>query len=206
MKMKSIFGILVGAILILSSCATTNDVNGGGIFQKRKYNNGFYLNLGKLSKEANGTKDNEQVVSGKIENVNQEADQVSETLLQTDRQEEFSKAENQESVPTNAEKSKTNGATVSKSISNVAKSLYGSPIAKLAQKKGVFDNKKANVSKAPSDKGQLGYLIGLILLVILLLLLFTVLDYLLGGLLSWLVRIIIIVVIVVLILKLLDVI
>lgn len=207
--MKSIFGILVGAILILSSCATTNDVIGGGIFQKRKYNSGFYFNLGKLSKEANGTKENEQVVSEKVENVNQEAEQVSEATLHADNQEVLSKVENQESVPTNAEKSNTNGATVSNNISNVAKNLFGSPISKLTHKKGVFESKKANVSKAPGREGDLGYILGLVLLIILIILVLTLLLDLLNGIFSFLgplLALVLTVVLIVLILKWLDVI
>ena len=36
-----------GAILLLSSCGTSNDVVSGGMFSKRKYTNGYHSNFGK---------------------------------------------------------------------------------------------------------------------------------------------------------------
>jgi uncharacterized membrane protein YqaE (UPF0057 family) len=55
MKMRLILSAAVLGTLILGSCGTSNDVVGGGIFQKRKYNKGFYWN-----RNAN-TKDSETV-------------------------------------------------------------------------------------------------------------------------------------------------
>ena len=39
--MKSLLGLAAAAMLVLGSCATSNEVNGGGVFQKRKYTKGF---------------------------------------------------------------------------------------------------------------------------------------------------------------------
>ena len=44
MKINLIFSLSILSALILNSCSTSNEVVGGGIFQKRKYNNGFYWN------------------------------------------------------------------------------------------------------------------------------------------------------------------
>ena len=42
MKSTRILAIAISAIT-LGSCATSNDVVDGGLFQKRKYNNGFHF-------------------------------------------------------------------------------------------------------------------------------------------------------------------
>lgn len=44
MKTKFIFNLTILIGLILGSCASSNQVGGGGILQKRKYNKGFYWN------------------------------------------------------------------------------------------------------------------------------------------------------------------
>ena len=52
MKTKSVLGLAAAAMLVLGSCATSNEVNGGGVFQKRKYTKGFYWNKGTSANES----------------------------------------------------------------------------------------------------------------------------------------------------------
>lgn len=54
MRIKLIFSLTVITAMILGSCATSNEVAGGGIFQKRKYNDGFYWNRNSNLKESSG--------------------------------------------------------------------------------------------------------------------------------------------------------
>jgi len=44
MKKQLIFSLAIICSLILGSCATSNEVGGGHLLQKRKYNKGFYWN------------------------------------------------------------------------------------------------------------------------------------------------------------------
>jgi hypothetical protein len=208
MKMKSIFGILAGAILILSSCATSNEVNGGGIFQKRKYNNGFYFNLGKLNKDVQGSEENEMIPSDNTEKVNEVSNNVSETSNHSDL-DEMIKVENYESGKTQVEQSQNKVISVAKSITQVSKTLYGSPENKLLQKKDLFEKKMANKAKAPGREGDLGYILGLVLLIILIILVLTLLLGFLNSIskvLGPLLALVLTVILIVLILKWLDVI
>ncbi len=59
MKMRLILSAAVLGTLILGSCGTSNDVVGGGILQKRKYNKGFYWNRNVNTKDAETAKDEE---------------------------------------------------------------------------------------------------------------------------------------------------
>jgi uncharacterized membrane protein YqaE (UPF0057 family) len=52
MKNNLIFCLSIICSLILGSCATSNEVSGGGMLQKRKYNKGFYWNKNSNLKES----------------------------------------------------------------------------------------------------------------------------------------------------------
>jgi uncharacterized membrane protein YqaE (UPF0057 family) len=56
MKMRLILSAAVLGTLILGSCGTSNDVVGGGILQKRKYNKGFYWNRNANAKDSETVK------------------------------------------------------------------------------------------------------------------------------------------------------
>lgn len=53
MKIKFIFSLTVITALLLGSCGSSNNVVGGGLIQKRKFNKGFYLNTS--AKSNNGS-------------------------------------------------------------------------------------------------------------------------------------------------------
>ncbi|MEY3237033.1 MAG: hypothetical protein RI883_1134 [Bacteroidota bacterium] len=52
MKTNAIIFLTLLSTLILGSCSTSNEVVGGGIFQKRKYNDGVYWNRNSNLKES----------------------------------------------------------------------------------------------------------------------------------------------------------
>lgn len=68
MKMRVILSAAVLGTLILGSCGTSNDVVGGGILQKRKYNKGFYWNRNANTKDSETVK-NEEVKASEEEYV-----------------------------------------------------------------------------------------------------------------------------------------
>ena len=205
MKMKLFLGLIAGLTLMVSSCATSNEVNGGGVFQKRKYTKGFYWSRVGSSPES--------VV--KIENENWgDADLTAST----------EQIENQDGGIMNAFDAEQSEQTVSKhstkgeerrteKMSFFANTMIQNPlnqsinpIKKVAIAQSKFIQNKARKAKVPRNDGQLGYLLGVILLVILLLLLFTILDAILGGLLMLILRIAVFVLIIILLLRLLGVI
>jgi hypothetical protein len=206
MKIKSLLGLFAGAVLILSSCASSNQVVGGGIFQKRKYNKGFYWNRGSSSSESASKGKNELI----------ESDQ---SYLQNSSDE--IKGQNPEpalvEVKFNVSSDERNISAKSESVKNENEIFFihginqGSfdqaihPIKKMAQSQSKIIKNSFSKAKTPRNNGQLGNLLGVILLVILLLLLFTVLDALLEGFLSWILRIVILVIIIILLLRLLGV-
>lgn len=83
MKIKNlILSVIAGALLF--SCASTNDVVGGGIIQKRKYNDGYYVSLNK-----------------KFNKKNVENESINENTVSTDNEKiEYSNVENESNVET----------------------------------------------------------------------------------------------------------
>lgn len=204
--MKSLLGLAAAAMLVLGSCATSNEVNGGGIFQKRKYNKGFYWNKGTPINESATTIKNENL---KVEGVNSlDASSNEENLGNGISSTSFKPTTTADLVDNRAKVQSpekiTQHAAMNSLKSNSMLKRAANPIKTLAEKQSQSVKKATSRAKVPRNDGQLGNLLGIILLVILLLLLFTVLDALLGGLLSWILRIVILVVIIVLLLRLLG--
>lgn len=205
--MKSLLGLAAAAMLVLGSCATSNEVNGGGIFQKRKYTKGFYWNKGTSANESASVLKSEKLKTDEVNSFNTfDTEKSSENEVN-------SSALNSAQSPNLVQKTEKEVAISKKQNVNSLKSIKSNsvvewtanPIKKIVQSQSKSVEEAVSRAKAPRNDGQLGYLLGIILLVILLLLLFTVLDALLGGLLSWILRIVILVVIIVLILRLLGV-
>lgn len=205
--MKSLLGLAAAAMLVLGSCATSNEVNGGGIFQKRKYTKGFYWNKGTSANESASVLKSEKLKTDEVNSFN---------TFDTEKSsgnEVNSSALNSAQSPNLVQKTEKEVAVSKKQNVNSLKSVKSNsvgewtanPIKKIVQSQSKSVKETVSRAKAPRNDGQLGYLLGIILLVILLLLLFTVLNALLGGLLSWILRIVILVVIIVLILRLLGV-
>jgi hypothetical protein len=207
MKMKSLLGLAAAAMLVLGSCATSNEVNGGGVFQKRKYTKGFYWNKGTSANESASVLKSEKLKADEVNSFNtfdteksSENEVNSSALNSAQSPNLFQKTEKEVAI------SKKQNVNSLKSIkSNAVVEWTANPIKKIVQSQSKSVKEAVSRAKAPRNDGQLGYLLGIILLVILLLLLFTVLDAILGGLLSWILRIVLLVVIIVLVLRLLGV-
>lgn len=67
MKIRLIFSISVLLSLILGSCASSNDVTGNGILQKRKYNKGFYLNRQSHEKSISHNKTEKDLIRDEVQ-------------------------------------------------------------------------------------------------------------------------------------------
>lgn len=95
--MKNIFICLLG-IIILASCSTSNEVVKNGIFQKRKYNKGWYVNKSKIVKNKRNFKnDNQQLVeSENIESVGKNILESEDKIVLEDQDMICIQKENQE--------------------------------------------------------------------------------------------------------------
>lgn len=69
MKQFNLIAVALLGTLILGACSTSNNVVGGGIFQKRKYTGGVYVDRAEKQKEA---KENKKEENYDISSVNQE--------------------------------------------------------------------------------------------------------------------------------------
>jgi hypothetical protein len=207
MKMKSLLGLAAAAMLLLGSCATSNEVNGGGIFQKRKYTKGFYWNKGTSANESASVLKSEKLKTDEVNSFNSfNNEYTSENAISSislNSNQSANLTQKTEKAVSISRKHHVNSANSIKSKSIVE--WTANPVKKIAESQSKSVKETISRAKAPRNDGQLGYLLGIILLVILLLLLFTVLDAILGGLLSWILRIVILVVIIVLLLRLLGV-
>jgi hypothetical protein len=180
MKIQSLFGLFVGVVLILSSCATTNEVNGGGVFQKRKYNTGFYWNRGGSSSESASKTVTELIQSDQVaiqnpsaqiksQNVEQTSVEVN-SILSTD---ERSIASKRESVKTDNDLSFIRGINQS----SFEKAIH--PIKRMAKLESKMIQKTVAKAKAPGREGDLGYILGIVLIVLLIIIIFSLLRELL---------------------------
>ncbi len=205
--MKSLLGLAAAAMLLLGSCATSNEVNGGGIFQKRKYTKGFYWNKGTSANESASVLKSEKLKTDEVNSFNSfNNEYTSENAISSislNSNQSANLTQKTEKAVSISRKHHVNSANSIKSKSIVE--WTANPVKKIAESQSKSVKETISRAKAPRNDGQLGYLLGIILLVILLLLLFTVLDAILGGLLSWILRIVILVVIIVLLLRLLGV-
>ena len=178
MKMKPLFGLIAGAILILSSCATTNEVNGGGIFQKRKYNKGFYWNKGGSSSES--------AVKINAENLETEEMAIS-TAASPNEKPSSTKVNNgsynDQTVATATVKSEDktlkNEGFFTKGMTENALVKAVHPIKKMAQMESKMIHKTVAKAKAPGREGDLGYILGIVLIVLLIIIIFSLLRELL---------------------------
>lgn len=187
MKIKPLFGLIAGAILILSSCATSNEVNGGGIFQKRKYNKGFYCNRNTIVQNQMSLA-NEDFRSEDYITENNEVSSDSDVIA--DYSDSYT-SERQMDIPSGsvAEKyKKQDNSFVHNPIHSFQKvSVSGAkvlnPVKKLAERtSGKINSKKhAAQMNTPGGEGDLGYLLGLVLIVVLIILIFTLLSQVLSD-------------------------
>jgi hypothetical protein len=195
MKMKSLLGLAAAAMLVLGSCATSNEVNGGGVFQKRKYTKGFYWNKGTSANESASVLKSEKLKTDEVNSFNTfDTEKSSENEVN-------SSALNSAQSPNLVQKtekvvaiSKKQNVNSLKSIkSNAVVEWTANPIKKIVQSQSKSVKEAVSRAKAPSGGGDLGYILGIILLILLIVLLFRLLDALLFGILGTVIAVLIII-------------
>ena len=208
MKINLIFSLSILSALILNSCSTSNEVVGGGIFQKRKYNNGFYWNKSSNLKE--GTSNNIiKIDENKSPNETTFIESNSSFLESKEVLKNVALSENTGNentlVKNESSKNKLFQGNNSKKMINTwdQENLKNNCSNKIAQ--GFSMNKSLN-KPLPSSNGNTGSIIMLILLIVLIILIFSLLNTLLGGTLSWILGIVVLVLIIYFLLKLLGII
>jgi hypothetical protein len=195
MKMKSLLGLAAAAMLVLGSCATSNEVNGGGVFQKRKYTKGFYWNKGTSANESASVLKSEKLKTDEVNSFNTfDTEKSSENEVN-------SSALNSAQSPNLVQKTEKEVAISKKQNVNSLKSIKSNsvvewttnPIKKIVQSQSKSVKEAVSRAKAPSGGGDLGYILGIILLILLIVLLFRLLDALLFGILGTVIAVLIII-------------
>lgn len=176
--MKPLFGMIAGAVLLLSSCATSNEVNGGGIFQKRKYNKGFYWNKSSASTSLNSK--NEE---SKVTEANELSEMASYSEFQNDVVEVVPMSESKTSniqLSVNQFPGKQLKSQFVNSLSDSREFVRNiNPIKKMSQLETKMIQKTVAKAKAPGREGDLGYILGIVLIVLLIIIIFSLLRELL---------------------------
>jgi hypothetical protein len=195
MKMKSLLGLAAAAMLVLGSCATSNEVNGGGVFQKRKYTKGFYWNKGTSANESASVLKSEKLKTDEVNSFNTfDTEKFSEDAIN-------SSTLNSAQSPNLVQKTEKEVAISKKQNVNSLKSIKSNsvvewttnPIKKIVQSQSKSVKEAVSRAKAPSGGGDLGYILGIILLILLIVLLFRLLDALLFGILGTVIAVLIII-------------
>ena len=193
--MKSLLGLAAAAMLVLGSCATSNEVNGGGVFQKRKYTKGFYWNKGTSANESASVLKSEKLKTDEVNSFNTfDTEKFSEDAIN-------SSTLNSAQSPNLVQKTEKEVAISKKQNVNSLKSIKSNsvvewttnPIKKIVQSQSKSVKEAVSRAKAPSGGGDLGYILGIILLILLIVLLFRLLDALLFGILGTVIAVLIII-------------
>lgn len=176
--MKPLFGLIAGVALIISSCATSNEVNGGGIFQKRKYNKGFYWNRGGSSNETTLSSDHKQFETTYAEDHSENRPWIDEenTSEIVSSVTDISTRE----LRTNIDPIETKGKL--SHTSSLRENLFTPivhPIKKMSQFQSKMIHKTVSNVKTPGREGDLGYILGIVLIVLLIIIIFSLLRELL---------------------------
>ena len=193
--MKSLLGLAAVAMLVFGSCASSNEVNGGGIFQKRKYTKGFYWNKGTSANESASVLNSEKLKTDEVNSFNTfDTEKSSENEVN-------SSALNSAQSPNLVQKTEKEVAISKKqNVNSLSDSkdfiLNINPIKKMSHLETKIIQKTAAKVKSPGREGDLGYILGIILIVVLIVLLLSLLDSLLfKGIIGTILAILIIVLI-----------
>lgn len=193
--MKSLLGLAAAAMLVLGSCATSNEVNGGGVFQKRKYTKGFYWNKGTSANESASVLKSEKLKPDEVNSFNtfdtekSSEDAINSSALNSAQSPNL--VQKTEKVVAISKKQNVNSLSDSKDfVRNI------NPIKKMSHLESKISQKTAAKVKSPGSEGDLGYILGIILIVVLIILLLSLLDSLLfKGIIGTILAILIIVLI-----------
>ena len=194
--------------LIISSCATSNQVSNNRIIQKRKFNKGFHIN-NSASKTINTEKFNSKQKGNNpnshFENLNKIETSVSIT---TDN---FDLSKKAFSIPdkSTAETIKSNSNEINRLMVNSSQIEQETVLnfkTKNKVKSSDFRNKSFEKSYKKSSQMSMSEILTLVVIIVLIILAFTLLNTLTGGWLGYLVGLFLTVLLIVLILKWLEII
>lgn len=203
MKQFKFIAVALLGSLVLGACSTSNQVVGGGIFQKRKYTGGVYWDRTERVKTTKAEKEEEEFDIFKINEESQKKYVSSTTIYNEDRVVASSENSAPEFISKNANVIEATSNANNNQVQTTEKNSNeeGSSLSKFEDKNLKFD-KKVN---SPKSNSNLTNILMLVLLIVLIIILLTLLNGLLGGLLSWILGIVILVLIIFFLLRLLGV-
>jgi|GEM_PF-1139040 preprotein translocase subunit SecE len=210
--MRKLMLLMAGfaGILFLDSCASSNEVVGGGMFQKRKYTGGVYWDRTEKVKK---NKDHEEYDIHRLEEESQKK-YVSTTSIYGEN-EMFTEEEESTAIISSSD----NIETIESEKETVKEPAFKMNLNSNLRSGQVLSSMKQNVQKLssetkltirkkvvpPASDSSLGNILMIILLIILIILVFSLLDSLLGGALSWILSILLLILLIYFILRLLGV-
>ena len=191
--------------LIISSCATSNQVSNNRIIQKRKFNKGFHIN-NSASKTINTEKFNSKQ-RGNNPNSHFENPNKIETSssITTDN---FDLNKKAFSIPdkSTAEAIQSNSNGIVVNSNQIEQETFVNFKTKNKVKSSDFRNKSFEKSYKKSSQMSMSEILTLVVIIVLIILAFTLLNTLTGGWLGYLVGLFLTVLLIVLILKWLEII
>lgn len=191
--------------LIISSCATSNQVSNNRIIQKRKFNKGFHIN-NSASKTINTEKFNSKQ-KGNNPNSHFENPNKIETSssITTDN---FDLNKKAFSIPdkSTAEAIQSNSNGIVVNSNQIEQETFVNFKTKNKVKSSDFRNKSFEKSYKKSSQMSMSEILTLVVIIVLIILAFTILNTLTGGWLGYLVGLFLTVLLIVLILKWLEII
>lgn len=191
--------------LIISSCATSNQVSNNRIIQKRKFNKGFHIN-NSASKTINTEKFNSKQKGNNpnshFENPNKIETSSSITTDNFDLNKKAFSIPNKSTAE--AIQSNSNGIVVNSN--QIEQETFVNFKTKNKVKSSDFRNKSFEKSYKKSSQMSMSEILTLVVIIVLIILAFTILNTLTGGWLGYLVGLFLTVLLIVLILKWLEII
>jgi cobalamin biosynthesis Mg chelatase CobN len=209
MKIRLILSAAVLGTLILGSCGTSNEVVGGGILQKRKYNKGFYWNrndntgVSAKNEKSEVKEADDQAIRTSDVKVKEVVENETFTAAKT-----FSTSDNSATVTANITSTQLTGKNNKSVVSKVEKPLG------IGKNTEVDNNEVAkNFKQAMAEKAQVKTAVtpsngntGNIILIILLIIAIVVLLSLLPGWIGYIISLVLTILIIYFLLKLLGII
>lgn len=192
--------------LIISSCATSNQVSNNRIIQKRKFNKGFHIN-NSASKTINTEKYNSKQKGNNSHFENPNKIETNSSIT-TDN---FDLNKKAFSIPdkSTAEAIQSNSNGINRLVVNsnqIQQETFVNFKTKNKVKSSDFRNKSFEKSYKKSSQMSMSEILTLVVIIVLIILAFTLLNTLTGGWLGYLVGLFLTVLLIVLILKWLEII
>jgi uncharacterized membrane protein YqaE (UPF0057 family) len=171
MKIKQLLGLSIIVTFLLGSCASSNEVTGGGFLQKRKYTNGIYFKGNGNFKGKLAQTEDEELEIAKAEELgsNREGSSTSDAIEKSSENEPkfvHKKVESTTNVlsafDTDASAQNKSIVTVSQTTNDAANTIEKRAVEKQIESK---NSTKKKSSKAPSSDVELILLVILALII-----------------------------------------